>query len=212
MSNKTPVQCGWYRRLMIRRFLCLVLFLVGYTAHAGIDHPVAVEDSGIWARSNQNLLRYGALIGDIALAVWEGGETRLGKSAWQSIDSVALAGITAEAGKRIFGRLRPTETSDPNQWFQGGRSFPSGEVAEISGIVTPYVFEYGHDHPAVYALEVLPLYDAIARVKVGAHWQTDVLAGWALGTGTGYLAYKRESPFILTVLPHSFSVGLRRSF
>lgn len=197
---------------MTPRSVCLVLFLFGHTAHAGIDHPVAVEDSGIWARSNQNLLRYGALIGDIALAVWEGGETRLGKSAWQSIDSVALAGITAEAGKRIFGRLRPTETSDPNQWFQGGRSFPSGEVAEISGVVTPYVFEYGYDHPAVYALELLPLYDAIARVKVGAHWQTDVLAGWALGTATGYLAYKHDSPFILGLLPHGFSVGVRKSF
>ena len=67
----------------------------------------------------------------------------------------------------------------------GGRSFPSGEVAEISGIVTPYVLEYGNDHPAVYALEVLPVYDAIARVRVQAHWQTDVIAGFALGTASG---------------------------
>lgn len=198
---------------MGRSLLCLAqLFLFVPAVHAGIDHPVTVEDSGIWARSNQNLLRYGALIGDIALAVWEGGETRLGKSAWQSIDSVALAGLTGEAGKRVFGRLRPSETSDPHQWFQGGRSFPSGEVAEISSIVTPYVLEYGHDHPAVYALELLPAYDAIARVKVGAHWQTDVLAGWALGTATGYVAYKRDSPFILSVLPHSFTVGFKRKF
>ncbi|HYR35784.1 MAG TPA: phosphatase PAP2 family protein [Burkholderiales bacterium] len=198
---------------MGRNLLCLAQLLLCVPAvHAGIDHPVPIDNSGIWARSNQNLLRYGALIGDIALAVWEGGETRLGKSAWQSIDSVALAGVTAEAGKRIFGRLRPSETSDPHQWFQGGRSFPSGEVAEISSIVTPYVLEYGHDHPAVYALELLPLYDAIARVKVGAHWQTDVLAGWALGTATGYLAQRRESPFILGVLPHGFSVGLKKQF
>ena len=45
--------------------------------------------------------------------------------------------------------------------------------------------EYGHDNPAVYALELLPLYDAIARVKVQSHWQTDVLAGFALGAVTG---------------------------
>ena len=198
---------------MTRTLLCLAHFLFLLpTVHAGIDHPVTVEDSGIWVRSNQNLLRYGLLIGDIALAVWEGGETRLGKSAWQSIDSVAVAGVTAEVGKRVFGRLRPTETNDPNQWFQGGRSFPSGEVAEISGIVTPYVLEYGHDHPSAYLLELLPAYDAIARVKVGAHWQTDVLAGWALGTATGYLAHRRESPFILGVLPHGFGVGFKKRF
>ena len=198
---------------MLGRFICLTqLLLLVAGAYAGIDHPVTVDDSGVWARRDQNLLRYGLLIGDIGLAAWEGGETRLGKSAWQSIDSVALAGVTAEAGKRIFGRLRPSETSDPNQWFQGGRSFPSGEVAEVSGIVTPYVLEYGAAHPGVYALELLPAYDAIARVKIGAHWQTDVLAGWALGTSTGYLAYKRDSPLILDLLPHGFTVGLKKSF
>lgn len=181
-------------------------------ARAGIDHPVEVENSGIWARSNQNGLRYGLLIGDVAFALWEGGETRIGNTAWKSIDSVALAGITAEAGKRAFGRLRPTETSDPNEWFQGGHSFPSGEVAEISGIVTPYVLEYAHDHPGAYALELLPAYDAIARVKVGAHWQTDVLAGWAVGTVSGYFAHEQASPFILGVLPHGFTVGLRKQF
>ena len=186
--------------------------LVPGAAGAGLDHKVQVEDSGIWARSNQNLLRYGLLIGDIGFAVWEGGETRMGHAAWQSIDSVALAGVSAELGKRAFGRLRPTETDDPNQWFKGGRSFPSGEVAEISGIVTPYVLEYARDHPGVYALELLPAYDAVARVKVGAHWQTDVLAGWALGTFTGYLAHERESPFVLGLLPRGFSVGLHKQF
>ncbi|MBV9191902.1 MAG: phosphatase PAP2 family protein, partial [Betaproteobacteria bacterium] len=139
-------------------------------AQAGIDHPVEPKDSGIWARSNQNALRYGLLIGDVAFALWEGGESRLGKAAWQSIDSVAVAGITAEVAKRAFGRLRPSETNDPNQWFQGGKSFPSGEVSEISSIVTPYVLEYSHDHPVVWALELLPAYDAIARVRVGEHW------------------------------------------
>lgn len=196
----------------MRAFLIFALSFFAGIAQAGIDHPVEVDNSGIWARSNQNLLRYGALIGDIAFALWEGGDTRIGKSAWQSIDSVALAGLSAEAGKRIFGRVRPSETNDPNQWFQGGKSFPSGEVAEISSIVTPYVLEYGHDHPSVYALELLPAYDAIARVKVGEHWQTDVLAGWALGTATGYLAHERNSPFILGLLPHGFSVGFKSQF
>ncbi len=39
-----------------------------------------------------------------------------------------------------------------------------------SAIVTPIVLEYRHDHPIVYALELLPAYDAIARVKVHGHW------------------------------------------
>jgi undecaprenyl-diphosphatase len=74
------------------------------------------------------------------------------------------------------------------------------------------VLEYGSDHPAAYALEILPVYDAIARVKVQAHWQSDVIAGFALGTASGYLAHQRGSPFILGLLPHGFSVGLRSRF
>ena len=31
-------------------------------------------------------------------------------------------------------------------------------------MVTPFVLEYGHDHPAVYALEALTVYDMAARV------------------------------------------------
>jgi membrane-associated phospholipid phosphatase len=178
----------------------------------GIDHRLAYDDRGIWSRSNQNLLRYGALLGDAGLALWEGGETRLGKAAWQSIDSVALAGLVAEGGKRLFGRLRPSETASPDEWRMGGRSFPSGEVAEISGIVTPYVLEYGPAHPAAYALELLPLYDGIARMKVQAHWQSDVLAGFAIGSASGYLARRRENPFILSVLPHEVTVGVARRF
>jgi membrane-associated phospholipid phosphatase len=179
----------------------------------GIDHRLTYDDHGIWSRSNQNLLRYGALIGDLGLALWEGGASRLGKASWQSIDSVALSGIATEAAKLAFGRVRPRDSSDPNQWFQSGnRSFPSGEVAEISAIVTPYILEYRHDHPSVWALELLPAYDAIARMKVQAHWQTDVLAGFAIGTAAGYLAHERNSPLVLSVLPHGFAVGLRTRF
>jgi undecaprenyl-diphosphatase len=126
---------------------------------------------------------------------------------------VVLAGVTAEAAKRVFGRERPSETNDPNQWFKSGnRSFPSGEVAEISAIITPYVLEYRSDHPGVWALELLPAYDAIARMKVQAHWQTDVLAGFALGTATGIWAHERKVPVTVGILPHGISVGLKTRF
>jgi membrane-associated phospholipid phosphatase len=179
----------------------------------GIDHRWNYDNSGIWKRSNQDLLRYGALVADIGLALWEGDSSRLGRSAWQSVDSVVLAGVAAEAAKRVFGRERPGDTNDPNQWFKSGnRSFPSGEVAEISSIITPYVLEYRHDHPAVWALELLPAYDAVARMKVQAHWQTDVLAGFALGTAAGIWAHERKMPLIVSVLPHGFAVGLKKQF
>ena len=196
--------------------LCLFFLLLctGLSCAGGIDHTVTYDNSGIWKRSNQQALVYTLIGGEIAGALWEGGETRLGKTFWQAIDSSAVGAVSSEAMKHIFTRSRPDQSSDPNLWFQGSNhySFPSGEVTAVTAIVTPFVLEYGHDYPAAYALELLPAYIATARVKVQAHWQTDVLAGFALGTLTGYLAHTRDSPVILGVLPHGFMVGLRAQF
>ena len=194
--------------------LLFLLLCTGVSFAGGIDHIVSYDNSGIWKRSNQQVLYYGLIGGEIAGAVWLGGEDRLGKTFWQAIDSSALGGVANEALKHIFTRARPTQTSDPNRWFQGGGhySFPSGEVTAVTAIVTPFVLEYARDYPVAYALELLPAYQAVARVKVHAHWQTDVLASFALGTTTGYLAQSRNSPVILSVLPHGFMVGLRAQF
>ncbi|MDE2219263.1 MAG: phosphatase PAP2 family protein [Gammaproteobacteria bacterium] len=181
----------------------------------GLDHYVNADDQGIWARRNQLLLIGTMLAGESAVALWEGGDTRLGRTMWKSIDATVVSGVAAEGLKLAFTRARPSETTDPNQWFQGGghASFPSGEVTVVSAIITPVVLEYRHDHPAVYALELLPLYDAIARVKVHGHWQSDVLAGYALGTAAGILMSERtRTPVILSLMPHSVYVGLRHSF
>jgi hypothetical protein len=147
----------------------------------GIDHRVNEDDSGIWKRSNQTALITAMIGGELVGALWEGGETRLGKTFWQSIDASVIAGASTEVMKRVVRRERPSSTDDPNKWFgsNSDRSFPSGEVATVSAIITPFVLEYGHDHPSVYVLELLPVYDAIARVKVRVRWQTDVLARFA---------------------------------
>jgi len=203
----------------LRGLLLALLFAATPVCRAGIDHLVTYDDSGIWKRSNQVIVEYGLIAVEVGGALWEGGETRLGKTFWTSIDSSVAAGLVAQVMKVAFSRVRPRDSGpppgNPNLWFQGhgNESFPSGEVTEVSSIVTPFVLEYGHDHPWVYALELLPVYDAIARVKVQAHWQTDVLAGFALGTGTAWLIHSSpNSPFILKVMPHGIYVGLKKSF
>lgn len=179
----------------------------------GIDSRVSYDDSGIWARSNQNALIDGMMAVVGVGALWEGGEDRLGKTFWQSVDAGVFSGIAETGLKYIFSRERPSQTSDPNRWFTGhGQSFPSGEVTTTSALVTPFVLEYGRDHPAVYALELLPIYDGIARIKTRGHWQTDVIAGFALGTAAGYLLHRPGTPIILSVLPHGFEIGFRKEF
>jgi undecaprenyl-diphosphatase len=64
----------------------------------------------------------------------------------------------------------------------------------------------------VYGLALLPVYDAVARMKVRGHWQSDVIVGAAIGTGFGWYAMHREHPLILSALPGGFMAGLRKEF
>lgn len=179
-----------------------------------VDHLVNYDASGVW-----NPKVYRGLVGvltvaEIGGAVWEGSETRFGKTMWQGIDSEIIAGATATAGKYIFTRTRPSTANNPCLWFQGGKnySFPSGEASVAAALVTPYILEYGSEYPATYALLLLPLYVGAGRIKNQAHWQTDVLAGWAVGGLSGWYAHSRDVPIMIQLLPHGFAIGYKTQF
>lgn len=181
----------------------------------GIDHRLSYDNTGIWKRTYQNALIDVLLVGEVGGALWEGGEERFGRTLWQSIDSTVIGGVSSTALKYVFSRERPSQTSDPNKWFtgHGNQSFPSGEVTVTSAVVTPLVLEYRDQYPAIYALELIPVYDAIARMKVWGHWQSDVIAGFALGTAAGYLAHSHQgTPWVLSVMPNGIYVGLKKKF
>ncbi len=180
----------------------------------GIDHRVAYDNSGIWKRTYQTDLAVGTAVVVTVGALWEGNDTKLGNTFWRSLDSTVLSVASAQVMKFAFSRERPSTTDSPNQWFKGGgnQSFPSGEVAEVAGAVTPFMVAYGDEHPAVYALALLPVYDAVARVKVRGHWQSDVLVGGALGVGWGLYAGRVENPFFLDAIPRGIMVGVSKRF
>jgi undecaprenyl-diphosphatase len=81
-----------------------------------------------------------------------------------------------------------------------------------ASFVTPFIVNYARRNPWVWALEILPAYDAVARVKSQAHWQTDVLAGWALGTAVGYVSTTWKTPMFVQILPHGLVVGFSKRF
>lgn len=181
----------------------------------GIDHEWAYDNSGIWARHYQLDLEYGVIATEAIGALWLGDDEHLGHEFWQSIDSTAVSGIAAQILKYAFSRARPYQNEGPNKWFQGGccQSFPSGEVTLQAAFVTPIILgETARGDPWIWALELLPLYDGIGRLKQQAHWQTDVLAGWVLGTAAGYWSAHRETPLSVEILPRGLSVGLQKKF
>jgi len=179
-----------------------------------IDHKVAQDESGVWNPTVYRGLLGALTVAQVGGAIWEGSESRFGKTLWQGIDSEVISGVAAQAGKYTFTRVRPSTEDNPCLWFQGGNnhSFPSGEAAVAAGLVTPYVLEYAREYPAAYGLLLLPLYVGAGRIKNQAHWQTDVLGAWAVGGLSGWYAHSRDTPLMIQVLPHGVAVGLKMKF
>jgi hypothetical protein len=180
----------------------------------GIDHELALDQSGIWARKYQTGLEIGTIALELGGALYLGNDTELGHTFWQTVDASAISGVAALALKKAVGRARPTQGNDPNLWFRGSccESFPSGEVTLQASFVTPFIVNYAKDHPWVWAMELLPIYDGLARLKSQAHWQSDVLAGWVLGTGIAYWSTTWKTPLSVQILPRGVSVGISTRF
>ena len=192
LASSSFASCGWSR----------------------IDHEWTYDASGVWNPNAYRTLVGALAIADIGGALWEGSDTRLGKTLWQGIDSAVISSVAEAAGKRIFTRARPGSGGDPCMWFKGGSnySFPSGEAAVAAGLVAPLVFEYAHENPIAYSLLLLPAYVGVARIKNQAHWQSDVIAGWAIGGLSGWYSHRRDTPFSVMILPRGITVGFRKQF
>lgn len=180
----------------------------------GMDRCDEFEGRGIYARRNQQLLDALVIGGTLGVSLWEGNESDFGRMAWKSLDSIATTAVATEVLKNVFQRPRPSQSDNPDLWFQGSgnKSFPSGETALMAAFVTPWIIEYHEDVPAVWALAALPLYMGRARMSSQGHWLSDVLAGAAVGVTAGYLAERRETPLLLTLTGDGVFIGFKHKF
>ncbi|WP_298187493.1 phosphatase PAP2 family protein [Acidiferrobacter sp.] len=191
------------------------LGLLDYAGLHKLDHPVSQDNHGVYAIAKTPTFPFELIMTTLGAAIWEGGRTRLGHTLWQSLDAAALAGVSTQILKFTFQRNRPSQSpNNPDLWFQGihSQSFPSGDVSSITALVTPLILTYKRREPAVWALALVPAFDMVARVKAHGHWETDVAAGAVIGALSGYYAHERHSPFILSLLPNGFYMGLRSAF
>jgi membrane-associated phospholipid phosphatase len=95
------------------------------------------------------------------------------------------------AGKDGFGRLRPSEVLANGDWshvwFAGGVSFPSGHLAFFAGFFVPFAAGVRNAWLRAAVL-CLPIFIAVARIDVSAHFLSDVAASTLLAALLSLLA------------------------
>ena len=84
-------------------FLAFIAFATMPLAQAGggplgIHHHIGFDESGVCKRSSQDLVQYPRLVTIVDGALWEGGETRAGRTFWRSLDSSANRGCALHCG------------------------------------------------------------------------------------------------------------------
>jgi membrane-associated phospholipid phosphatase len=105
---------------------------------------------------------------------------------YQGFEAVVLSGATTAVLKHSFGRLRPYESTQHDQWFSGGQSFPSGHTTAAFALST--VLAEGGGNPSwqrrsfFYGLAGLTAY---GRMYGNNHWLSDTVMGAAIGIYTG---------------------------
>ncbi len=194
----------------MRAFIISLVFLLSIVNANDFDHKVPLEDSGFWG-AHYDVPKY-STVGLLLLATYEGSESRLGKTTWQSLDAGLMSQVVTEGFKISTGRLRPRDTNSPNDWGQGGKSFFSGHVSGMTALVTPFVLEYQEDYPLIHLLWALPIYQMGGRVKAQAHWQSDVVAAALVGFLSGYWAHSRDTSLLLYFNKGNTFVGLKYRF
>ena len=125
------------------------------------------------------------------------------REGWAMVEAAALSGVTDYALKFASGRQTPEQTSNPNQWFKSGTSFPSFHTTEAFAVGT-VLAESGNDDYRFLRRVLgygIGAFTGYQRLKHNAHWLSDTVAGAALGIASAHFAmdrrYASESHFAL---------------
>ncbi|WP_265443474.1 bifunctional phosphatase PAP2/diacylglycerol kinase family protein [Flexivirga meconopsidis] len=121
---------------------------------------------------------------------------RAQRAAMRGVATIAMSSlITNQIAKRTNRRPRPSLRSVPlsrmSRRLPTSTSFPSGHASSAAAFVTAVSLEL----PALaYPLRALAGLVGVSRVATGAHYPSDVVAGWFLGSTVARIGGKLVPP------------------
>jgi membrane-associated phospholipid phosphatase len=108
-------------------------------------------------------------------------------------EALINSGILVEALKTISQRPRPPVDDASGEFFDGGKSFPSGHAISVWSLATVIALEYGHHRPLVrFGVYGLATAVSLSRYTGRNHFLSDALVGSALGYGIGRFVYLKH--------------------
>jgi membrane-associated phospholipid phosphatase len=117
------------------------------------------------------------------------------REVWEMLEAGGLSIVPTYVLKFAAGRESPYQTSDPNEWFKGGKSFPS-EHTSVAFAVGTVLAESGNDEYRWLRRLLgygLGAYTGYERLKHNAHWLSDTVAGGAIGMASAHFVLNRHS-------------------
>lgn len=117
------------------------------------------------------------------------------RETWALVEAGVFSGATAEVLGLAAGRERPDATSSPNQWRQGGDSFPSLHVSTAFAVGTVFAESGNDEYRWIRRIVGYGIAGATAYVRVqeNVHWVSDTVAGAALGIATARFVLNRQN-------------------
>ena len=105
-----------------------------------------------------------------------------------------FSSVTAEAFGYAAGRERPDATTSPNEWRNGGDSFPSLHASAAFAVGTVFAESGDDEYRWVRRLIGYGVAGGTAyvRLRENVHWLSDTVAGAALGIATARFVLDRE--------------------
>jgi membrane-associated phospholipid phosphatase len=107
------------------------------------------------------------------------------------LEAIVDTQIVVTALKTATQRPRPLVDNASGEFFDGGRSFPSGHAANSWALATVLAYEYGTGRPLVrFTAYGLATVISLSRYTGQKHFLSDVLVGSAIGFGIGRYVYR----------------------